>query len=918
MLNSQVQVYSVDTKGFYHPAEEVINESIINSCKQIKNIEQFELVKYLDMERQFDTIDELLEAREDKDYNKKLNKVYKKNKKTKEFKNFLKKSEHYKVYQEHKKNVNKKKKELKELLVNDKETVRVLNPEKISKYKIVSIFDSYLTRTLGLEYGKLSTDLIIVKVYRYSVLEQLLLNGFTYLDEQYIFFAASAGQIRTKKIIMIKENVWNEYRNTLMCGLSVEDINNKSFEIDGEIYYGCNTNKFLAYLALCTGATDIWKKFNIDKAIIIDDFESIVSGEVDFIDDNTFVAERMNKDITITHSDGCGWILPSESKINFMCRLPWLKGLMTPVDYLFYCEQYRNEDYQVVDIYGKEWDLLKDDIRYVFSKSQFKMHKYYPNIIDEHRGIVLMYGWDIYKENFKKHKCHASICNSEPKKKDDFVNKHIPYQMWQTLIDMTDEEIECITENTVDYIMRSYIHKDFMLDILGVNNKNKNYLQKALTIYPELLREPYVQSELSSVINSKKNDAKYGKFVLGDNCKYTYILPDVWAWLQHSLGGNQHREGILKNGEVCCKLFAEEEKISVNRNPHLYKEWAVRNNVIDYRSDNWFITNGVYVSCHDLISKLIMNDWDGDTSLVVKGKLVGIAERNMEGIVPLFYDMGVAKPEIINAKNIYTSLTTAFKYGNIGKYSNKLTKLWNDDNYDLDVAKAICTENNFSIDYAKTLYMPEIDNDELESKIKELDDTKMPYFFQYVKKNYKNNVEAINDSTVNRIAKEINNIPQNRYDFSKVGNFRYDTMLRNKKIKINQIVIDEYIRLNNDMKQYCINKDKDKDKDSKLAIWDILRYDFSLFCDENNIKYEDAVDMCIKYMFNKDNRNKRKEFLFQVFGDVIVENLKKNLGNTIVCARCIKRTEKKSNRQIMCSSCADEVKKEKDRKRKRK
>jgi len=100
MLNSQVQVYSVDTKGFYHPAEEVINESIINSCKQIKNIEQFELVKYLDMERQFDTIDELLEAREDKDYNKKLNKVYKKNKKTKEFKNFLKKSEHYKVYQE--------------------------------------------------------------------------------------------------------------------------------------------------------------------------------------------------------------------------------------------------------------------------------------------------------------------------------------------------------------------------------------------------------------------------------------------------------------------------------------------------------------------------------------------------------------------------------------------------------------------------------------------------------------------------------------------------------------------------------------------------------------------------------------------------------------------------------------------------
>jgi len=704
MLNSQVQVYSIKTNSFF-TEEELYLSREINCCKRkIKLIEQFTLLSFkvevsdedkFRLNEKFDSINDFCRKNdEDEEYNLFINKLYSKNDKiikSKEFKEVLKDTKHQ-VY----KDLLKEFDDEFNLALEENIDVRILNPRRVSKYKIVSLFDSFLIRTLELEINKISKDLLIVEVYHYDIMNQLIKNGCTYLGEQYIFYTASSGQIRQKKLVMVKEDIWNKHKLTLMCGLTIEDINNSE-------YGGCNPNKYLSYLALDNSATDKWDKFNIDKAIVIEDFETLVTGDVDYIDGKTFIAERKNMDILIVHSDGCGWILPSESKKNFMIRLPWMKGLLTSVDYLSWCKNYNNGNYNVLDIYGKEWDLLKDDIKYVLSKSQFKMWKYYPNQLDEN-GEIIKYGWDDYKEKFKLHNCHASICNVEPNK-NKFENKTVPYQMWQTLIDITPEEVEYFTKPTIEYLTRARTEREFMLNILGCNNEKKNYLQQALNVYPELLADKYVKDELSKKINSIKNKAKYAKFKV--DCKYIYILPDVFAWMQYSLSGNKNPIGLLKDGEVSCKLYEDGKEVSVNRNPHLYKEWAIRNNVVDYTNENWFTTNGVYVSCHDLISKLIMNDWDGDTSLIIGDDiLVQRAKLCMEGVVPLYYEMGVAKPKLINPDNIYDSLRIAFDYGNIGKYSNKLTTIWNSEHISIDAVKAIVAENNFSIDAAKTLIMP--------------------------------------------------------------------------------------------------------------------------------------------------------------------------------------------------------------------
>ncbi|MFE6079517.1 hypothetical protein ACFVQB_34445, partial [Paenibacillus sp. NPDC057886] len=77
--------------------------------------------------------------------------------------------------------------------------------------------------------------------------------------------------------------------------------------------------------------------------------------------------------------------------------------------------------------------------------------------------------------------------------------------------------------------------------------------------------------------------------------------------------------------------------------------------------------------------------------------IVNIAKRNMENIVPLYYEMSVAQKQEINSKNIYEALTLAYGI-NIGEYSNNITKIWNSDNINMDVIKWLCMENNFTID----------------------------------------------------------------------------------------------------------------------------------------------------------------------------------------------------------------------------
>lgn len=932
-LTSQFSLYSVDTKAFYNEKERNLNSSKFIYKNKIDIIEKWAIhidvyeKDYIELDEyrnKLNRLDELkkkeLQPSEEAEF-KELKELFKKPKKKKirsrryktvQEKELEKQIQEEKYKKDAKAKISKRLKDLEEyLILKDKlksinlelekemklNTNRTLNPKALTPYNQITLFENALSRAMKIKKDEVIMDMIIVRAYHYEVLKQLIENGFKYIDENgvahnYRVFTASAGQIRTKKVIFIKTEKWEMYEKTLMCGLTIDDIN-KSKE------QGCNINKFLAYLALCNSATQELVGFNIDKTVVIEDFETMVNGEVDYIDNKTFEVTRKRMDVLIPHSDGCGWVHPKISKKNFMIRLPWVKGLVTPVDYIKFCDEYNNSNYKVKDIYGKEWDLKKDEIEYVFTKSQFKMYKYYKS-------------WDEYISYFKKYECLGNYCNLEPDSRE-FRKACFNYQMWQTLTDITDEEIKVFTDKVDDFITKGYSDRKTMLKLLGADKDNlkKTPIQKCIEIYPEMIRDFHVREELASQLNARKKEAKYGKFKI--EATYTFLIPDVFAWLQNVFLKEETPKGLLKDNEVSCKLYKDVDELLVNRSPHLYREHAVRNNKVNEETEKWFITDGIYTSTFDLISKILQFDVDGDKALVVADKrLIPIAKRNMSNIVPLYYEMGKAKAQEINKPHIYESLIKAFKFNNIGKFSNKLTVMWNLDEIDLTTIAQITALNNFTIDGAKTLLVPEVPK-EVEEKMK-ASNGKLPYFFQFAKDKDKSDVAPINNSTVNRICRNIENIEQCNYDFSSIGKFNKNYLMNNSKIVINNKIVNKYKELERNKNQYfgLAKETMNGDADINL-IYKMIKNEFVNFCKLNMISIQDAVDMVIKYIYTT-NRNSKKSFLFDLFGDIIYNNLKnridKPLGEYIMCEVCGERVKSNSNNQNYCEKCFKKLRKE--------
>ena len=785
-------------------------------------------------------------------------------------------------------------------LLKDNNERRELNPDKLIPTNVISVFESNLTRTLGIKTGELSMDLMVVKTYFFDVFRDLMLDGYICNGEKYVFFMASAGQIRTKKSVFIKESSFIKHAPTLMCGLTVEDINSMG---------GVNKNKYLAYLALCNSATDVWGEFDIDKCIVVEDFETLVEGEVDYICHKTYEITRKRMGVPVEHTDGCGMVLPQKFDKNVMIRLPWVKGLLSPFPYDKFISEKEGTPV-VADIYGKEWNVIEDGIEVILVKSQFKMHNYYKNVYNED-GSVKKYGWDVYKENFKKYNCTAGICNIE---EDVFDNSKLGYQMLQTLTDIDEYEMKKLCERTVWNIRSIGYDRRTMLKVLGVTkgNNRKNYLQQAIEIYPELLNDAYCKNVLRQVKRSLVKNARAGKIDI--NGKYTFIVPDLYAFCERLFLGIESPKGLLADGEVSCLLYKGSDELDCLRSPHLYKEHAVRKNVVNPEVSKWFVSNGLYTSVNDLISKLLQFDVDGDKALVVADRnFINIAKRNMEGIVPLYYEMGQAKIELITNQSLYEGMTTAYSSGNIGKISNDITKEFDNEEPNLDVVKYLCMENNFTIDYAKTLYKP--------TRPKHIDELisgrirrKVPHFFRYAKNREVRRVEPHNDNTVNKLKTVI---PNPNINFKKVGldNFNFRKLMYRNNISIEtdsaKKIIEKYNEV--DLKRIFMPVVVDEFESGYIIPFAYIDIRNQLLEVENDVVY--VTDVLLKYLYT-ENPNRVNTTLWTSFGDVIVQNLKHNIQmDQIYCVECGNLVDFTTNIKKYCSLCAKNINRKKTRER---
>lgn len=886
------------------------------------------------------------------------------------------------ILSECKKNEKELEEQFRELLKSNTNILRKVYPDREFKsedqFRNISIFESDLNRCFGCTDMTHSDDIISVVTYYTEIFESIMMNGFDYLGKHFVFFTAGAGQTRCKKSTFVNEELLNKNFNRLFCGLSREDINKLG---------GMNTNKYLAYTSLCQTNSEIWKGFNIDRAIVVPDIEYDISDqEVRYIytespEDKQLLEELQNsvKDytnklkqikedkknrpkgtrrsseeimiekryraeknkliedikilkskyhrsqvkrmpVTIPFTDGFGISLKKME--SSMIRLPFVKGLIAYCPrraFIDWCSEHNISVKKITDIYGKSYSI--NEIDYIFTESQFKMHKYYQNVLDE-EGNIIKTGWEVYQENFKKYGCDACRCNVERGVK---LNSKTNYQILQTLTtEMTDEDILKLAAYDINNLNGIGRNVQCMLNVLDANekrNNNMNWLQKSLILYPEMLKDFYVKTLLKNTKDSMIKKFRSGKFNI--NGAYTFAIPDTLACLQWWFTDMDKTQiekfGFVTEGHVSCNLFDNKEELDCLRSPHLDHAHCIRKNQINDSTKKWVKSAGIYIGMKDIMSKLLMYDNDGDKLLVHNNKtIIKCAKQYQQkhGMIPNYYDMPKASPELLTNKSLFDGIVMAYHHGNIGTPSNEITKVWTtlhpgsseeEIQHAIDVVALRCTDVNFTIDYAKTLYKPTIPNDILE-KYKVYSGRKVPHFFMYAKGKRKNQVEELGLCNIDRIS---NVVKSNRIVFKNLlGKYSYKILMKNPDTDIKTEKAQEIIALYRDVEATNLRKishiewnslDFREKKKVQLQIQFDSNKQRELFWELIGESKEYITDVLIKAL--QDDVN--KDTLWRLFGDIIYSNIERNLKGTKICKCCGNRFAYDVNSRKSPNNCED-------------
>lgn len=494
---------------------------------------------------------------------------------------------------------------------------------------------------------------------------------------------------------------------------------------------------------------------------------------------------------------------------------------------------------------------------------------------------------------FKKHNCQAGTCKEE----EDYIkSSRMSYQMLQTLTDITDDEIVKIASPAIDRIQDITSNVSSMLDAFGATKGRPSLtpFQESLLIYPEMLNDKYCKRKLNDIKNSLIRDYHGGKLPVKG--KYTFVLPDLYAFCEHLFLHIDKPNGLLKDGEVSCRLYKRAEKLDCLRSPHLYREHAVRKNVYSETIEKWFQTDAVYTSCFDMISKVLQFDCDGDTLLVVADKtIIEVAERNMVGIVPLYYDMKKAEATILTNEEFYKGMTAAWTGGNIGEISNDITKIWNSGKigkHELLAVKLLCAENNFVIDYAKTLYKP-TRPDYIDDFIKKYTRSKMPRFFMEAKGYEKRQVMSANGSFVNQLRKIIK---KKRISFKRFDTFNYKLFMSNVDYNMDSDLIREYEML---CAQYSYKVNNEDEQDNNIPY---LMLDIKNKLAKYNYSDEQIVNTLVQHLYGTDSE--AKMLLWACYGNILLSNLKNNFkSDESYCRKCGTRFKARSQAHHYCDKC---------------
>ena len=724
-----------------------------------------------------------------------------------------------------------------------------------------------------------------------DILQQIIDDGLLIEGEKYIFYSATTNHMKKEMVILLKESFFIENEKKIMCGLS-RDIINKG----NERVKGCNRGKFLAYTALPMSASVEVSSINteseqyeidIDECIVVPDFEGTVHGKVNYLDINTLKAKITEKDVPIPFMDGAGIFLPNAGVLprTGQIRGGYFKGCLFPFDFVKFIHSREDSTSKIKDIYDNEVDVIEQGIKIIFTGSQFKMWKYYKD-------------WETFKKTFKECGCKIVLNNlaHTPSKNAEVL---LTYQFLQTLPrdNFTEEAMKLLCAKIVKLLKDSKMDINTALKLMGADeesNKELKPLQAALLLYPKLVNDSAVKKMIKENINTIRKKAMGGKIMVDGF--YTYICPDLYAFCENLFCGIVEPKGLIPEGTVYNAYYNDTEISEVDclRSPHLGdSEHCIRTLVKTDECKEWFHGFDTIISNHDLITKHLMCDVDGDEMLITSSQeLISLVDRDKPA---LYYDMEKADAEQITDEVLFECLVSSFDNSIIGNISNALTKLYSvNDEPNYELIRILTAYNNWMIDYPKT--QKAMDLKQFAEEYQAWTDNKkhkLPHYFIYAKDKSETSVApSYTNCNVDRVCQYIESaIKKTTYKIFDSEEVINPEIFKDKDIEVVRTSKEylDLVELLGELHYKAQNiqrktkRVKNKLTENKSIDENILKTDLHYYlCREVILNIFGDERKAASYLVDAEYhqhefKNGNKKLIWNCFGDVIVENIKKNL-----------------------------------------
>lgn len=384
-------------------------------------------------------------------------------------------------------------------------------------------------------------DYVCVVVDKVKDFEYIYKNGFTINGIKYRWLLGTTGGVKNNTLVFVNEKLLPDLRT----------------RIDN----GRNTNmkfapaKLEAYIALvCSSSTPVSMPNGI---VVVHDCITHFKSDVIELDDTGLDQPSMkyikDKDVELIDSDGYGLAMPQlmqrwgeEIHEDFLLpgcviRNSFCKGAVFPVDFQEFAANHGFTE--ITDVWGNTYNI--NEVELILTESMLKLWESYSSI-------------ENYLENCEKNHYTFAITKSSEESLENV--RTMNYQFLQSY-DFTDEEIDELIAPTVNEV-KDILADDYRKTVLyakgvGLNANSVQHLDNsfatALMIEPEMVNDPFIKSQIRSMIRKRIDDAKVG--VLKVPANYSLVSGDPYSLCQSMFG--MEVTGLLKAGQVYSKYWID-------------------------------------------------------------------------------------------------------------------------------------------------------------------------------------------------------------------------------------------------------------------------------------------------------------------------------------------------------------------------